>query len=77
MKNPMKRMKNPMKKAAGKVGDTARKARSVLSKSNNTGSGPLGERTKKELYERARELDIDGRSKMSKKQLVGAIRSRG
>jgi hypothetical protein len=31
--------------------------------------------TKADLYERAQELDIDGRSSMSKKQLVRAIRS--
>lgn len=34
----------------------------------------LGERTKQELYNRAKELDIDGRSSMSKKELVRAIR---
>jgi len=36
----------------------------------------LEERTKEELYNRARELSIAGRSKMSKGELVGAIRSR-
>jgi DNA end-binding protein Ku len=34
-----------------------------------------GSATRKELYERARELDIPGRSSMSKQQLVEAIRS--
>jgi plasmid stabilization system protein ParE len=34
----------------------------------------LEDRSKQELYNRARELDIDGRSKMSKQQLVRAIR---
>lgn len=34
----------------------------------------LEERTKQELYNRAKELDIDGRSKMSKDELVRAIR---
>lgn len=33
------------------------------------------EPTKEELYERARELDIDGRSSMSKRQLANAIRA--
>ena len=37
---------------------------------------PLGERTKRELYNRAQELDIEGRSKMNKDQLVKAIRRR-
>ena len=31
--------------------------------------------TKADLYERARELDLDGRSSMSKKELVRAVRS--
>lgn len=37
-------------------------------------STPLNERTKQQLYNRARELDISGRSKMTKTQLVNAIR---
>lgn len=36
---------------------------------------PLDERTRDELYNRARELDIDGRSDMSKDELVDAIRA--
>jgi len=35
---------------------------------------PLEERTKEELYNRAKELDIDGRSEMDKGELVRAIR---
>jgi len=35
---------------------------------------PLGDRSKQELYNRAKKLDIDGRSKMSKSELVRAIR---
>ena len=31
--------------------------------------------TKDELYERAQEIDIDGRSKMSKEQLIKALRN--
>ncbi len=34
----------------------------------------LDDRTRDELYNRAKELDIDGRSKMSKDELVKAIR---
>jgi len=37
---------------------------------------PLEERTRDELYNRARELDIDGRSSMDKSGLVDAIRDR-
>ncbi len=36
----------------------------------------LEERTRRELYNRAKELDIEGRSGMSKSQLVRAIRQR-
>lgn len=34
------------------------------------------ERTKEELYERAQELGIEGRSKMSKSELISALRNR-
>jgi hypothetical protein len=36
----------------------------------------LEDRTKNELYNRAREMDIEGRSTMSKDELVRAIRDR-
>jgi len=34
----------------------------------------LSERTRDELYNRARQLDVEGRSKMNKAQLIRAIR---
>ena len=37
----------------------------------------LEERTKQELYNRAKELHVEGRSRMSKRELVRAIRARG
>lgn len=37
--------------------------------------GRLEDRTKKDLYRRAQKLDISGRSKMNKPQLVDAIRA--
>ncbi|MDX1418325.1 MAG: Rho termination factor N-terminal domain-containing protein [Rubricoccaceae bacterium] len=37
---------------------------------------PLDERTKDEVYNRAKELGIRGRSSMTKAELVAAIRSR-
>ncbi len=40
-----------------------------------TSAAELKKRTKKELYERARTLDIDGRSGMTKEELVDAIRA--
>ena len=33
------------------------------------------ERTKEELYEKAREIGIDGRSKMTKDELIDALRN--
>jgi len=36
---------------------------------------PLEDRTKDELYNRAKELDIDGRSRMRKAELIEAIRA--
>ncbi|WP_432428168.1 hypothetical protein [Salinilacustrithrix flava] len=41
----------------------------------NRPSGPYESWSKDELYERAQELDLDGRSTMSKDQLVKALRS--
>jgi DNA end-binding protein Ku len=38
------------------------------------GQTPLTKRSKQELYERAKELDIAGRSSMSKEELIRAIR---
>ncbi len=38
-------------------------------------SADLQRRTKEELYQRARELDVDGRSRMTKQELVDAIRA--
>lgn len=35
---------------------------------------PLDERSKQELYNRAKKLDVEGRSKMDKDELVRAIR---
>ncbi len=34
------------------------------------------ERTKEELYEKAKELGVEGRSEMSKEQLIKALRNR-
>ncbi|WP_223423086.1 DUF7218 family protein [Tateyamaria pelophila] len=38
-------------------------------------ASPYEEWTKKDLYERAQELDIDGRSDMSKDDLIDALRA--
>lgn len=44
-------------------------------KSDSDSGQSLQDRTKKELYDRAASLGIDGRSKMSKSDLVKAIRA--
>lgn len=70
-------MKNPMKNSVDKVQKAAKKVKKRVKESRlDTGdaSTPLDERTKEQLYNRARKLDIEGRSKMSKPQLVSAIR---
>ena len=50
---------------------------------NDSDSGEKGgkadkyeERTKEELYEKAKELDIEGRSEMDKDELIKALRNR-
>ena len=68
-------------KAAEIAGRTVNKQRREEGRTPNKttqGTGnptlPLDERTKNELYNRARELDIEGRSGMNKAELVKAIR---
>lgn len=39
-------------------------------------NAPLEERSKRELYNRAQELDIEGRSRMRKAELIQAIQKR-
>ena len=55
--------------------------RTKSGKKSTSGSGnpnkSLEDRSKQELYNRAKELDIEGRSKMDKKELVRAIRKAG
>ncbi len=50
-------------------------ANSEGASSRGGSSPPYEEWTKDELYERARELDIDGRSDMTKDELIAALRS--
>ncbi|MFO7545846.1 MAG: Rho termination factor N-terminal domain-containing protein [Trueperaceae bacterium] len=51
---------------SGKRGGSGKKA---------TDAADLERRTKSELYERAQALDIEGRSSMTKQELVDAIRA--
>lgn len=66
-------MKNPMDKA-GKLARKVKKAVSSARLDTGDPSTPLGQRTRQQLYNRARELDIQGRSKMNKGALVAAIK---
>jgi len=52
----------------------ARIANAQANGSLDSGGGKLEERTKAELYDEAREIGIEGRSKMDKDALVKAIR---
>lgn len=58
---------------AAKAADTA--VASTMETGGSRPSGPYESWTKDELYERAQELDLEGRSGMSKRQLVQALRS--
>ena len=55
-----------------------REGRTANKTTQGTGNPNLSleERTKEELYNRAKELHIDGRSRMTKSQLIAAIRRR-
>jgi hypothetical protein len=46
----------------------------VVDDESNGDGGGLGELTKSELYDRASEADIDGRSSMDKGELIAALR---
>lgn len=50
-------------------------ARIANSKNINHNSTPYEERTKEELYDQAKELEISGRSKMNKEELIEALRN--
>ncbi len=68
------------KAQASRTADRAEdEAASLLGRATRSVEGESSERlqdwTKTDLYERAQELDIEGRSAMSKKQLVAALRS--
>lgn len=55
--------------------------RTLSGRKSTTGTGnpnrALEERSRQELYNRARQLDIQGRSRMDKSELVRAIRRKG
>ena len=86
----MEELKRRMKGAASEEKEPARaegprkparaaskKGRSKASGSAKSGDEDLESRSKQELYDMAQELDIDGRSKMTKKELIRAIQKAG
>ena len=65
---------------AARTGNKQRRQEGRTPKSRTQGTGnpnrKLEDRTRDELYNRAKEMGIEGRSKMSKSELVEAIRKR-
>lgn len=53
---------------------TARRATAAVDDSPSSGT-PYEQWTKSELYERAQDLDVEGRSTMSKHELIAALRA--
>lgn len=77
-----KRGKSPAraKEIAARTVNKQRRQEGKTSQKTTQGTGNpnkrLEDRTKQELYNRARQLKIGGRSKMNKSELVDAIRKR-
>jgi hypothetical protein len=80
------RLADAVGEAAGAIGEIYREVEEVLFRSPRRGAEPQREEpsadeggteeaTKEELLERARDLDIEGRSSMSKQELAEAIES--
>lgn len=57
-------------------GMSKEKAARIANSSNiNHNSTPYEERTKEELYQQAKNIGIEGRSNMNKKELISALRN--
>lgn len=74
------RSEKKAKEIAGRTVNKQRRAEGRTPNRRTQGTGnpnlPLEERLRDELYNRARDLAIPGRSTMSKQELVAAIRGR-
>jgi DNA end-binding protein Ku len=66
--------RSPAKAGDGRGGSPRKSASGKGGKTRAAGGDELAELSREELYERAKQLDIPGRSSMSKTQLVKAIR---
>jgi hypothetical protein len=75
------RSKSRAKEIAARTVNQQRRKEGRTEKKSTSGTGnpsaSLEDRTKDQLLNRAKELDIEGRSQMSKKELIEAIRSSG
>jgi hypothetical protein len=70
----LRRQGESKEKAARIANQSARTSRSRTGRKGGKGES-YDDRTKSELMDRAREIGIEGRSKMSKPQLVDALRN--
>jgi hypothetical protein len=61
-------------KAARIANASANEGRSKVAERGGRG-GDYEDRTKQELYDKAKQVGIDGRSSMSKKELISALRN--
>ncbi len=68
------------KEIAGRTVNKHRRESGRTPNKTTSGTGnpnrSLADRSRQELYNRAKQLDVPGRSKMSKNELVAAVRSR-
>lgn len=65
---------NSKEKSARIANQAAREGRSSVGRKGGK-SGSYDDWSKSDLYDRAKELDIEGRSKMDKKELISALRN--
>jgi len=62
--------------ALRRKGMSKEKAARIANSEDSGGGSPYEERTKKELYELAQKIDLAGRSRMTKAELIRALRNR-